>query len=155
MALEVTSTAFQEGQAIPKQYTGDGQNSSPPLKWQDPPAGTRSLALICEDPDAPRGTFTHWLVFNIPVQTRELSEGLPGQACLPDGTTQGSNDFGKVGYGGPAPPRGKPHRYAFKLFALNEVLGLHAGATPDEFRKAVEGHVLAQGQLTGTYARGG
>src|SRR5262245_23628674 len=115
MSMELTSTAFQEGEAIPQQYTGDGKNISPPLKWRDPPAGARSLALICEDPDARRGTFTHWVVFNIPAESRELSEGVPPEATLPNGTVQGANDFGKVGYGGPAPPPGKPHRYFFKL----------------------------------------
>jgi Raf kinase inhibitor-like YbhB/YbcL family protein len=155
MNIEVTSSAFPAGQAIPRQYTGDGQNVSPPLQWGGPPDGTRSLALLCEDPDAPRGTFTHWVLFNLPAESRELSEGVPPQATLPNGTTQGSNGFGKIGYGGPAPPPGKPHRYVFKLFALDRSLGLHGGATRDELCKAMEGHILAEGQLTGTYGRRG
>src|SRR5437762_6437024 len=113
MALELTSTAFKEGDTIPKQYTGDGTNAPPPLKWADPPAGTKSFALICEDPDAPRGTFTHWVMWNLPAEARELGEGAP-----PGGAIQGKNDFGKIGYGGPAPPPGKPHRYVFRLDAL-------------------------------------
>ena len=119
MTLELTSTAFADRAAVPKLYTGDGRNASPPLQWREPPAGTHSLALICEDPDAPRGTFTHWVVYNVPAETQELSEGLPAEATLPNGTTQGTNDFGKLGYGGPAPPPGKPHRYFFKLYALD------------------------------------
>ncbi len=148
MTLELTSTAFRDGEAIPKKYTGDGQDASPPLQWRDPPAGTGSLALICEDPDAPRGTFTHWVAFNLPAESHELSE-----AALPKGTAQGTNDFGKVGYGGPAPPKGKPHRYVFKLYALDGPLDLRAGATKAQLLGAIKGHVLAEGQLVGTYAR--
>src|SRR5438874_11965395 len=122
MALDLTSTAFQEGQSIPKEYTGDGRNVSPPLQWSDPPTGTRSLALVCEDPDAPRGTFTHWAIFNLPAESRELSAGVPAEPALPNGTAQATNDFGKVGYGGPSPPPGKPHRYVFKLYALDRPL---------------------------------
>src|SRR5438046_1261428 len=129
MALELTSAAFEEGEPIPEQYTADGRNASPPLEWQNPPAGIRSLALICEDPDAPRGTFTHWVVFNLPAESQELGEGIPAAATLANGTAQGTNDFGKVGYGGPSPPPGKPHRYFFKLYALDRPLDLQAGAT--------------------------
>jgi Raf kinase inhibitor-like YbhB/YbcL family protein len=153
MALELTSTAFQEGATIPEQYTGDGRNVSPPLKWTDPPAGTRSLALVCEDPDAPRGTFTHWTAFNLPAESRELSEAVPAEATLPNGTAQGTNDFGQVGYGGPKPPPGKPHRYFFKLYALDRRLDLQAGAGKEDLRAAMKGHVLAEGQLMGTYGR--
>src|SRR5438067_12090753 len=102
MKLELTSTAFQEGQVIPRQYTGDGPDASPPLRWGEPPEGTKSLALTCEDPDAPRGTWAHWVVWNLPAQAHELGEGVPREARLADGTAQGTNDFGKVGYGGPA-----------------------------------------------------
>ena len=153
MALELTSTAFQEGATIPEQYTGDGRNASPPLKWGDLPAGTRSLALVCEDPDAPRGTFTHWTAFNLPAEARELSEDVPVEPTLPNGTAQGTNDFGKVGYGGPKPPPGKPHRYFFKLYALDRRLDLQAGAGKEDLRAAMKGHVLAEGQLMGTYGR--
>src|ERR671925_185543 len=109
--IDVSSRTFQEGHSIPKQHTADGRNVSPPLRWDEPPAGTKSFALICEDPDAPRGTFTHWVIFNLPAESRELSEGVPSETTLPNGTAQGTNDFGKVGYGGPKPPAGKPHRH--------------------------------------------
>jgi Raf kinase inhibitor-like YbhB/YbcL family protein len=153
MTIELTSTAFRQGEAIPRDYTGDGRNVSPPLAWREPPAGTRSFALVCEDPDAPRGTFTHWVLFNLPAESRDLSEGVPAQATLPNGAAQGVSDFGKVGYGGPAPPAGKPHRYFFKLFALDRQLDLPAGATRPQVLAATKGHVLAEGQLMGTYAR--
>ena len=153
MAFEMSSSAFQEGKSIPQQYTGDGRNISPPLRWGDPPAGTRSLALICEDPDAPRGTFTHWVVFNLPAESRELAEGVPGEETLPNGTTQGTNDFGKVGYGGPKPPPGKPHHYFFKLYALDQPVELRPGATKAQLLAAVKGHVLGEAQVMGTFAR--
>ncbi len=119
MSIELTSTAFQKGETIPKQYTGDGADQSPPLRWSEPPSGTKSIALICDDPDAPRGTWVHWVLFNLPPQTRELEEGVPTTATLGNGAKQGKNDFGNIGYGGPAPPKGKPHRYFFKLYALD------------------------------------
>ena len=153
MTIQLSSTAFDEGQTIPKQHTGDGRNSSPPLRWQDAPAGTASWALICEDPDAPRGTFTHWVLYNLPATARELSEGVPPDTTLADGALQGVNDFGKVGYGGPAPPRGKPHRYLFKLFALARPLDLPPGATKAQVLTAMKGQVLGEGLLMGTYAR--
>ncbi len=147
MSLELTSPAFQNGQTIPRQYTGDGRNVSPPLRWTDPPAGTQSFALICEDPDAPRGTFTHWVAFNLPAESRGLDEGVS------PGGVEGKNDFGKSGYGGPAPPRGKPHRYYFKLHALDQRLDLKANATREQLVAAMKGHVLAEADLMGTYGR--
>ena len=153
MALELTSAAFQGGQPIPRQYTGDGRNLSPPLTWRDPPAGTRSLALICEDPDAPRGTFTHWVAFNLPAESGELGEGVPAEPTLPNGTVQGTNDFGRAGYGGPKPPPGKPHRYVFKLLALDQSLNARPGAKKDQLLTAANGHKLEETQLTGTYGR--
>jgi len=153
MAFELTSNAFQKGEAIPRQFTGDGRNISPPLQWTDPPAGTRSLALVCEDPDAPRGTFTHWVIYNLPADLRQLNENLLSKASLSDGAIQGINDFGKVGYGGPAPPAGKPHRYFFKLFALNRPLDLPAGVSRVQLLKAIQGHVLGEAELMGTYKR--
>ncbi len=153
MALELTSTAFREGAPIPGHYTGDGRNVSPPLQWRDVPAGTRSLALVCEDPDAPRGTFTHWVAYNLPAESRELPEGVPAEPTLPDGTLQGTNDFGRVGYGGPAPPAGKPHRYFFKLVALDGSLDVPPGATRPQLLAAVKGHVLGEAHLMGTYSR--
>jgi Raf kinase inhibitor-like YbhB/YbcL family protein len=118
MSIEVTSTAFQQGMSVPKQYTGDGADQSPPLRWSEPPSGTKSIALICDDPDAPRGTWVHWVLFNLPIQNRELEEGVPTTATLSSRAKQGKNDFGNIGYGGPAPPKGKAHRYFFKLYAL-------------------------------------
>ena len=109
MSIDLSSTAFQQGATIPKHYTGDGAESSPPLRWSDPPSGTKSLALICDDPDAPRGTWVHWVLFNLPAHTRELEEGVPTTETLGDGAKQGKNDFGDIGYGGPGPPKGKPH----------------------------------------------
>jgi Raf kinase inhibitor-like YbhB/YbcL family protein len=153
MSIELTSTAFQPGAAIPKQYTGDGADLSPPLRWSEPPTGTKSIALICDDPDAPRGTWSHWVLFNVPAQTRELEEGVPTSATLPSGAKQGKNDFGNAGYGGPAPPKGKAHRYLFKLYALDVVSELAPGVTRPQLEAAMKGHVLAEGQLMGTYKR--
>jgi Raf kinase inhibitor-like YbhB/YbcL family protein len=153
MSIEVTSTAFQEGTTIPKQYTGDGADQSPPLRWSEPPAGTKSIALICDDPDAPRGTWSHWVLFNLPAQTRELEEGLSTSATLPSGAKQGKNDFGNTGYGGPAPPKGKAHRYFFKLYALAVVVELAPGATKAQLEAAMKGQIVAEGRLIGTYKR--
>jgi Raf kinase inhibitor-like YbhB/YbcL family protein len=154
MAFELTSTAIQEGQPIPRRFSGEGEDVSPPLKWPDPPEGTKSFVLVCEDPDAPRGTFTHWVVFNLPGQSWELSEGMPREEVLPNGTTQGVNDFGKIGYNGPKPPPGKPHRYFFRLFALDRLLDLPAGINKDQVLQAIQGHVLAEAPLMGTYEHG-
>jgi serine protease Do len=153
MSIELTSPAFAEGGTIPRQHTGDGADRSPPLRWPGAPEGTKSFALVCEDPDAPRGTWVHWVLFDLPAETRELEEGVPATAALANGARQGKNDFGNVGYGGPAPPRGKPHRYFFKLYALDATVGLPSGATRDQLLAAVKGHVLAEGQLMGRYAR--
>ncbi len=153
MSIQLSSPAFVEGQAIPTRFTGDGADVSPPLQWSEPPAGTASLALVCEDPDAPRGTWVHWALFNLPPQVRELPEGVPTDRVLADGAKQGKNDFGNTGYGGPAPPRGKPHRYYFKLYALDAPLDLPADATRNQLLAAMKGHVLAEGQLMGRYGR--
>jgi len=151
--MQLTSSAFTEGAAIPRTYTGDGRDGSPPLRWSDAPAGVGSFALICDDPDAPRGTWVHWVLFNLPAATQELPEAVPTTATLANGARQGKNDFGKLGYGGPAPPRGKPHRYFFKLYALDTMLDLEAGITKAQLEQAMQGHVLGQCQLMGTYAR--
>ena len=153
MDLQLTSSAFQEGQSIPPVYRADGLNKSPPLKWNEPPGGTKALALVCEDPDAPKGTFTHWVAFNIPPESRELGEGMPSEQKLANGTVQGKNDMGQVGYAGPAPPRGKPHHYQFELFALDTSLGLQPGISAKDLKAAISGHVLAEGRLTGSYGR--
>jgi len=153
MNMELTSTAFQEGQTISTQYTADGRNVSPPLQWSQVPDKTQSFALICEDPDAPRGTFTHWVLFNLPADSRQLPEGMPHEAALSGGAGQGTNDFRKVGYGGPSPPPGKPHHYFFKLFALDQRMDPPASTTRDKLLSAMKGHILAEGQLMGKYGR--
>ncbi len=153
MTIRVSSSAFQEGGAIPTPYTDDGQDASPPLQWDNVPAGTKGLALIADDPDAPRGTWVHWVLYNLPADARSLDEGVPTTETLPNGARQGKNDFGKIGYGGPAPPKGKPHRYYFKLYALDAPVGLAPGATKAELLAAMKGHVLAEGQLMGKYGR--
>jgi Raf kinase inhibitor-like YbhB/YbcL family protein len=123
------------------------------LRWSDPPPKTKSFALICDDPDAPRGTWVHWVLFSLPGDRRQLEEGVPAQEVLPGGAKQVTNDFGKVGYGGPAPPPGKPHRYFFKLYALDTLLELAPRVTKDQLVAAMRGHVLAEGQLMGKYGR--
>jgi len=153
MALKIESPAFTPEGDIPKKYTCDGSDVSPPLHWSKPPAGTKSLALICDDPDAPMGTWVHWVLYRLPAAAQELPEGVPAQERLDDGTLQGKNDFKKIGYGGPCPPRGPKHRYYFKLYALDTVPDLPSGATKSQLLKAVEGHILAQGELMGRYGR--
>jgi Raf kinase inhibitor-like YbhB/YbcL family protein len=151
--MQLTSTAFTEGQPIPARYTADGENVSPPLRWDAPPDATRGLALVCEDPDAPRGTWTHWVVFNLPPNCRELAEGAGRNGGVPDGAVEGLNDFGRLGYGGPSPPPGKPHRYFFKLYALDAPLDLQSGLSRPELLAAMKGHVLDQAILVGKYGR--
>jgi Raf kinase inhibitor-like YbhB/YbcL family protein len=153
MSIEVTSTAFRQGMTIPQQYTADGADHSPPLRWSEPPAGTKSIALICDDPDAPRGTWVHWVLFNLPSETRDLEEGVPTTATLGNGAKQGQNDFGNTGYGGPAPPKGEVHRYFFKLYALAVVMDLPPNSTQAELEAAMQGQILATGQAVGTYQR--
>jgi Raf kinase inhibitor-like YbhB/YbcL family protein len=153
MNLQVTSSAFAEGQSIPKKHTCDDKDVSPPLKWSGAPVLTQSFALIADDPDAPVGTWVHWVLYDMPAATSELTEGVERSQQLPSGARQGINDFHRLGYGGPCPPPGKPHRYCFKLYALDQVLGLKPGATKQELLKAMEGHVLAEAQLMGTYQR--
>jgi Raf kinase inhibitor-like YbhB/YbcL family protein len=153
MSIELSSTAFQQGMTIPKQCTGDGVDQSPPLSWSEPPSGTKSIALICDDPDAPRGTWVHWVLFNLPPHTRELEEGVPTTATFSSGAKQGKNDFGNIGYGGPAPPKGKAHRYFFKLYALAVVVDLTPGATKTQLEAAMRAQILAEGELMGTYKR--
>ena len=153
MMIRLTSPAFQAGQPIPSRYTADGADVSPPLSWSGVPEGTRSLALVCDDPDAPRGTWVHWVLYGLPPTVTELPEGVPADPTTPQGAKQGTNDFGRLGYGGPAPPPGKPHRYFFKIYALDIVPDLAPGASKQELLSAMEGHILAQGELMGTYKR--
>ena len=144
--MKITSSAFQEGGNIPSKFTCDGSDTSPPLQITGVPSEAKSLVLIADDPDAPSGLFTHWLVWNIPPQTNSIAEG-----SAPKGV-QGTNDFGKSGYGGPCPPPGT-HRYSFKIFALDRELDLRAGAKRSQLDAAMKGHVIAQGELVGRYAR--
>jgi len=151
--LSLSSTAFQDGEKIPAKYACDGQDVSPPLAWSEPPQGTQAFALIMDDPDAPGRVFTHWVLFNLPADSRQLSEAIPAEAQLTNGALQGKNDFRKSGYGGPCPPPGHPHRYQFTLYALDQPLDLEAGASKKQLLSAMQGHILAQVLLTGTYQR--
>ena len=153
MPFQITTSAFSSGGTIPKKYTCDGPDVSPPLGWKDAPAGAQTFALIADDPDAPAGTWVHWVIYNIPSSAKELKEGVQKIEQLPDGSLQGRNDFRKIGYGGPCPPPGKPHRYFFKLYALGTKLNLKPGATKAEVENAIKGHTLAQAELMGKYGR--
>lgn len=147
------SPAFAQGQTIPSKYTCDGMDISVPLSWTAPPAGTRSLALIVEDPDAPGGTWIHWVLYNIPAQTRELPQSVPHQAQAQNGMEQGVNDFQRTGYGGPCPPPGPSHRYHFLLYALSQKLPLPPGATKLQVMTALKPYVLGETKLIGRYGR--
>ncbi|GMV93388.1 MAG: UPF0098 protein [Candidatus Hydrogenedentota bacterium] len=153
ISLKVTSPAFLEGEQIPKKYTGEGLDVSPPLEWVEAPPNTASFALTCDDPDAPMGTWDHWVIYNIPANASKLPEAVPTQELLPDGSRQGLNDFGEIGYRGPMPPPGKPHRYYFTLYALDTVLDLPKPVGREELEKALEGHVIEESRLMGTYQR--
>ncbi len=152
MALELKSSAFGEGTSIPSKYTCDGQDVSPPLSWSGAPAGTKSFALISDDPDAPRGTWVHWVAWNIPAGLSSFKEGMDKGATLSDGTKQGMSDFKRPGYGGPCPPSGT-HRYFFKLYALDTTLNIPATSTKKDLENAIKGHILDQAQIMGTYTR--
>lgn len=154
MSIKLTSPSFDHGDSIPVKYTCEGEDVSPPLLWSDVPDGTRSLALVCDDPDAPSGTWVHWVMYDIPPKFSELSEGVPTTEVTPRGAKQGMNDFKRLGYGGPCPPRGDAHRYFFRIYALDIAPGLPAGATRADLQRAIEGHVLEQGELVGLYERG-
>jgi Raf kinase inhibitor-like YbhB/YbcL family protein len=153
MSIQLTSTSFKDGATIPGKHTCDGVNSSPPLQWANLPQGTQSLAFIADDPDAPAGIWVHWVLYNLAPSMPGLPESVGTTETVLDGARQGINDFRRIGYGGPCPPRGKPHRYFFKIYALDTLLTLKAGATKTELIRAMEGHILAEGQLMGTYKR--
>jgi len=150
--IEVTSPGFGEGEMIPVENTCDGQDTSPELRWAAIPDGTRSLALIADDPDAPSGTFVHWVLYHLPIDRHEVTENMPPDEILPNGARQGVNDFGQIGYGGPCPPSGT-HRYYFTLYALDAELDLAPGASKADVLKAMGNHILAKGQLMGRYTR--
>lgn len=152
MAIEVTSPAFEDCDAIPARYTCDGLDVSPPLSWDSVPDGTQRLALIADDPDAPGGTFVHWVIYELPPDTRRLPEDVPNRQTLPSRAAQGVNGAGSIGYMGPCPPSGT-HRYFFKVYALDTELDLRDGATKGDVLSAMEGHVLGEGRLMGAYRR--
>ena len=152
--MKITSAAFRDDGEIPRKYTCDGEDISPPIEWNDVPTEAKTVALICDDPDAPRKDFTHWVLFDRPAAARTLQEHVAPRQELPDGGRQGKNDFGKVGYGGPCPPSGS-HRYRFRLYALDAELGLPPSATRKDVETAMTGHVLETAELTGVYARSG
>jgi hypothetical protein len=153
MAFELTSTAFESEETIPDRYTCEGADVSPVLEWSDAPEGTQAFALICEDPDAPGGTFTHWLLYNIPADRDGLPEGVDTDATLSWGAAQGRNDFGNVGYGGPCPPMGSTHRYYFRLYALDEALDLPPGVSRAQLLDEAEKHAIERTGLMGRYGR--
>jgi Raf kinase inhibitor-like YbhB/YbcL family protein len=151
--LTVTSSAFEPGQPIPAKYSCQGDDISPPLKWDGAPANAKSFALICDDPDAPGGTWVHWVIYNVPASAHALAENTPKSDTLPNNAAQGRNSFGNIGYGGPCPPGGKAHRYFFKVYALDTTLEMQGHSGKEELLAAMRGHILAQGQLMGTYKR--
>jgi len=153
MALQIESSAFEDGATIPKKYTCDGDDRSPALSWTGVPDGTKSFALICDDPDAPMGTWVHWVLWDLPPDTVSLLEGVPADSQLAVGAKQGLNSWPRVGYGGPCPPPGKPHRYYFKLYALDAELNLPSSTNKAALEKAMKGHILAEAQVMGKYGR--
>ena len=152
-ALDIKSPVLANKGYIPDGYTCDGKNISPEISWSDAPKKTVSFALICDDPDAPFGTWTHWVVYNIPVDVSKLDEGLPKDGALENGILQGVNDFGEIGFGGPCPPPGKAHRYFFRLYALDMMLKLEKGAAKKDLEKLMVGHILAEAGIYGLYQR--
>lgn len=152
MEIKVESPAFQDGGFIPEKHTCDGENISPPLEWGPGPEGTVTWALVCDDPDAPMGTWVHWVVYDLPADVVRLPESVIPEKELENGGKQGVNDFQEIGYGGPCPPRGE-HRYFFKLYALDTKLNLEPGVTKSHLMIAMEEHVIGQGLILGKYSR--
>jgi Raf kinase inhibitor-like YbhB/YbcL family protein len=150
--MKLASPVFKPDGDIPSKYTCDGDDVSPPIEWSDVPPDAATLALICDDPDAPKKDFSHWILFNIPPETGALPENVVPRQELPDGSRQGTNDFGKVGYGGPCPPSGR-HRYRFTLYAVDTKIGVSPSSSRRDLEAAMKGHVLETTQLTGAYAR--
>jgi Raf kinase inhibitor-like YbhB/YbcL family protein len=151
-ALNLSSASFQADGDIPAKFTCDAQGVSPALQWDAPPAETRSFALIADDPDAPTKTMVHWVLYDVPADARSLPEGMAKDARLPDGSRQGTNDHGTIGYSGPCPPRGVTHHYFFKLYALDSTIDLQPAAGKEDLEQAMEGHILAESQLIGRFA---
>jgi Raf kinase inhibitor-like YbhB/YbcL family protein len=153
MTFNISSSSFSQGGEIPRKFTCDAADVSPELTWTAPPAGTQSFALIADDPDAPVGTWTHWVLYDLPPQTTTLPEGVSKVDEVPGGGRQGRNDFRRIGYGGPCPPAGKPHRYFFKLYALDRMLNLSPGSSKQEVEQAMQSHILGKAELLGMYQR--
>jgi Raf kinase inhibitor-like YbhB/YbcL family protein len=153
MAFAISSTGFESGGDIPRKFTCDGADLSPELSWTETPPGTVSFTLIADDPDAPSGTWTHWVLFDLPAATTSLAEGVTRIDELPGGERQGRNDFRRIGYNGPCPPPGKPHRYFFKIYALKGKLDLKPGISRQEVEQAMQGLVLGQAEWVGKYRR--
>ena len=152
-SLQISSDAFADGKIIPKDHTCDGADRSPPLHWDGAPERTKAFALVVDDPDAPSGVFTHWLLYNVPAAAKALDVGVATTGTLGDGSRQGTNDFGRVGWSGPCPPPGSAHRYRFKLYALSAPLELEPGAKRDAVLKAIKEKKLAEAEVTGKYER--
>ena len=153
MAFRIQSPAFEDKGDLPAKYTCDGENISPPLAWTEAPQGTKSFALITDDPDSSSGTWVHWVLYDLPVETTQLQEGIQSTEILADGSKHGITDFRKADYGGPCPPPGNAHRYIFKLYALDQMLGLPPKASKAELLVAMNGHVLAHAEVVGNYKR--
>jgi len=153
VGFTITSPEFASGKPVPRQYTCDGGDRSPPLRWDEPPTGTQTFALIVDDPDAPGGTWVHWVLYNLPVSTRSLPEAVAQDPNGPDGSRQGRNSFGRSGYGGPCPPGGSTHHYFFRLYALDIEANPPAEATAGQLQSAMNGHIVAYSELVGTYTK--
>ena len=153
MSFALKSSAFSSGGEIPRKYTCSGENVSPALTWSDLPSKAHSLALIADDPDAPGGTWTHWVIWNISAHAASLAEAVPPIESLDGGARQGRNDFGRIGYSGPCPPPGRPHRYFFRAYALDAALDLKAGPGRSELESAMKPHVVAQAEWMGMFKR--
>lgn len=150
----IESPAFKYGEFIPVKYTCEGKDISPPLAWKNIPEGTKGVVLICDDPDAPGGTWVHWVIYNIPPDLKELKEGIPPEKELRNGIMQGRNSWDRIGYGGPCPPPGHGvHRYFFKIYAIDKVLEFSPGMTKEEILKIIKGHIIAEGKLMGKFKR--
>lgn len=152
MSLEIKSSVFENEGMIPKKFTCDGEDISPELTWDGAPENTKSFALVCDDPDAPVGTFVHWVIFNIPSDVSKLSENTPNTKMLENGAKQGKNNFGKIGYGGPCPP-GETHRYYFKLYAIDQNVDLDPGISKDQLLEEIKDNIIDEAELMGKYAR--
>ena len=150
-SLQLTSPSFETDAAIPAKYTCDGEDVSPALAWNDPPAATKGFALVMDDPDAPNKTVVHWVIYDLPAATRKLPEGVAKDLKLTDGSLQGKNSHGKIGYSGPCPPHGMVHHYFFKLYALDKSTGLKPGATKAQLEAAMKGRILGKAQLIGRF----